>query len=310
MDALTSLVELLHPRTLLVGMLQASGRWGVTVPPQEGPSFYLVLEGSIFFRSAAQEALLLETGDFVLSSKPECDAFSSDPDVVPVLAGDDFKNSHSSDGILRLGEGRNTRLSRIMGGVVLCEAANIDLLTALLPPVIHVPSSSETAGRLHRLLEFAQDEASTVRPGRTAMLSRLVEMILIETLRRESERPFGPPGLLSGLQDQGIARALEAFHSDVAKGWTLNKLSRLARMSRSLFARRFHKIIGKPPLEYMIDWRMAIAKDALAHGSSTMEQVAERIGYRSASAFSAGFSKRFGYPPKDFSKGLSAQGKR
>jgi AraC-like DNA-binding protein len=73
-------------------------------------------------------------------------------------------------------------------------------------------------------------------------------------------------------------------------------------MSRSAFARKFSEAVGLAPVEYLLRWRMAVAKDALRYSRSSLEEIAEKVGYRSASAFSTAFSQRVGCPPSEYAK--------
>ncbi len=79
-------------------------------------------------------------------------------------------------------------------------------------------------------------------------------------------------------------------------------------MSRAVFARRFSEAVGAAPVEYLLRWRMALAKDALLHGRGTLDEVAATVGYKSASAFSTAFSHRVGCPPSDYAAKLRARG--
>lgn len=78
-------------------------------------------------------------------------------------------------------------------------------------------------------------------------------------------------------------------------------------MSRSVFARRFSEAVGVAPVEYLLGWRMALAKDVLLRGGNTLEEVAETVGYRSASAFSTAFNQRVGCPPSEYAAYLQAE---
>ena len=138
------------------------------------------------------------------------------------------------------------------------------------------------------------------------MLSRLIEVMLIETLRREAEAWSAHTGVLGGLADPRLAAALADIHADVRRGWTVAELARRSGMSRSVFARRFSEAVGAAPVEYLLNWRMALSKDALLHGRGTLEEVAAEVGYKSASAFSTAFSRRVGCPPGDYAARLRA----
>lgn len=306
MDALTDIIRLLRPQTVLLGGMAASGRWGVRVPPQPGPTFYFVTEGRCWFQGEDDDLVQLEQGDYVLSARPQTDAFLSEPGAKTVLSDDAFKASHSVDGEISIGapaDGPATYpITRILGGLIVCDPANADLLVRLLPPFIHVRAAEDAGPRMRTLVSFVREEAGDARPGRDAVLSRLIEVMLIETLRGDAAALSPHAGVLGGLADPQLARALAHIHADVTRGWTVAELARHAGMSRSVFARRFSEAVGAAPVEYLLDWRMALAKDALRHGRGTLEEIAASIGYRSASAFSSAFSLRVGCPPSSFAK--------
>jgi len=92
------------------------------------------------------------------------------------------------------------------------------------------------------------------------------------------------------------------MHSDVRHRWTVAELAKRAGMSRSAFATRFVATIGCAPIEYLSKWRMSLAQDALSHGGKSLDDLAEEIGYESASAFSTAFRRRFGCPPGAFAR--------
>lgn len=307
MDALTDIIRLLRPQTVLLGGMAAAGRWGVRVPPQPGPTFYFVTEGRCWFRQGSDTPVALEQGDYVLSARPAADIQYSEPGVEIALSDHAFKDSHSVDGELRLGDG-NGPVTRILGGLILCYPANAELLVDLLPRFIHVRAAEEAGARLGTLVAIIRQEAAEARPGRDAILSRLIEVMLIETLRRESKVQVHHAGVLGGLADPQLARALAYIHADVGRGWTVAELAGHAGMSRSVFARRFAETVGAAPVEYLLAWRMALAKDALLHGRGTLDEIAGMIGYKSASAFSTAFSQRIGCPPSDYAAKARANG--
>jgi AraC-like DNA-binding protein len=77
-------------------------------------------------------------------------------------------------------------------------------------------------------------------------------------------------------------------------------------MSRSSFADRFARVIGTTPLNYLLQWRIAVAKNLLVHEQKSVAETALAVGYQSASAFSTAFSRETGSSPKEFLEGLPA----
>ena len=299
MDALTDIIGLLRPSTVLLGSMSGRGAWGVQVPEQPAPTFYLVTEGGCYFEAEEAGLIELREGDYILSVRPINDRFLSSPGVETALSDEAFKARHYVDGEMRVGDLESGPTTRILGGLVQCEKANAELLIGLLPRVVHVPASEQGGARLRALASILREEAEDIRPGRDAILCRLIEVMLIETLRREA---FWSPhaGLLAGLAQPQLAQALAHIHADVARGWTVGELARQVGMSRSVFARRFSETVGLGPVEYLLNWRMALAKDALLRGGQSLEKIAEHIGYKSASAFSTAFRQRIGCPPSEY----------
>lgn len=91
------------------------------------------------------------------------------------------------------------------------------------------------------------------------------------------------------------------MHGDIAHRWTLDELARIAIMSRSAFSASFKSQVGVAPLEYLIEWRMAVARDALRRNTRSISELAFATGYESESAFSTAFRRVVGSSPKQFS---------
>ena len=184
---------------------------------------------------------------------------------------------------------------RMLGGYFVFDSPDAALLGSLLPTVVHVRG----AERLSTLVRLVGDEAIERRSGRDLVLTRLVEVLLIEALRATPGQD-AHPGLLRGLADARIAPAIRDMHADVARSWTVPQLARVAALSRSAFFDRFTRTVGLPPMEYLLTWRMALAKDLLRRRDLALTEVAERVGYGSASAFSTAFTRSVGQPPSRY----------
>src|SRR6185295_9960212 len=155
--------------------------------------------------------------------------------------------------------------------------------------------------RLSTLVRLVGDESIEQRAGRDLVLTRLVEVLLIEALRA-APGDDAPPGLLRGLANARLAPAIRQMHSQLARSWTVSLLARTAGMSRSAFFERFTNTVGLPPMEYLLAWRMAVAKDLLRREDVKLDEVAEHVGYCSASTFSTAFSRHVGRPPGRYSR--------
>ncbi len=151
------------------------------------------------------------------------------------------------------------------------------------------------------LVQLVSDESSDDRSGRDLVLTRLVEILLIEALRATSGDD-APPGLLRGLADPRLAPAIRQMHAQLSRSWTVAQLAKAAGLSRSAFFDRFTRVVGLAPMEYLLAWRMAVARDLLRRHDVGIAEVADRVGYGSASTFSTAFSRHVGLPPSRYAR--------
>ncbi len=275
---------------------------------QPTPSFCIVQSGECWLTLEGEESRRLAAGDFVLL--PLTPAFTLVSELgVPCRPGRPSRTG------VRHGEPKGAPDFRMVGGTFEVEPVNAGLLELVAQP-IHVRANEGDTTRLRRIIELILDEYGAERPGRETILRHFLEAMLVEALRWPSWSgeavPAGlvPAGLLAGMRDGGVARALQALHTDVARGWTVAELAKRAGMSRSAFATRFGETVGCAPMEYLGRWRMSLAQDALARGGRSLEAVAEEIGYQSGSAFSTAFRKRFGCAPGAFARSAQRRGPR
>lgn len=181
---------------------------------------------------------------------------------------------------------------RLLVGYCVFGSPDAALLVSLLPQLVHIRGER----RLATLVQLVGDESREQRPARDVILARLLEVLLIEALRSTAETAASP-GLLRGLADGRLAVALRRMHESPTRPWTVVQLAREAALSRSAFFERFRRAVGVAPMEYLLAWRMALAKDLLRRSEGGVGEVAERVGYSSASTFSVAFTRHVGVPP-------------
>jgi AraC-like DNA-binding protein len=298
-DPLAAVISLLRPQTVLSKVITGAGRWSVRYPAHEDPGFCLMLEGSCFLDVDGVGSVKLEEGDFVLLPALPGFTMASDLAIKPKV----IKATHT--GALRHGTQDGPPTMRQLGGYFRFDRTNAQLVVSFLPSMIHIRRDEPGAARLHRIVELISEETAARRPGRDLILERLVEVLLVEALRfRPAEAASQERGLLAGLADPALARALRRMHDDVAHRWTVADLARTAGMSRAAFAERFARKVGMPPMEYLLEWRIAIAKDVLRRERTPLTEVAEMIGYQSASAFSTAFTRHAGCSPSGFARSM------
>jgi AraC-like DNA-binding protein len=177
------------------------------------------------------------------------------------------------------------------------DAGEAHPLVRALPPLIVLPLARVEGIEETLTLLFA--EAERVRCGQRLLADRLFEVLLLQLLRwmlDQRDAPL-PLGLLRGLADPRLARALTALHARPGEAWSLASMAAEAGMSRSRFAPAFKDAVGQTPADYLSQWRLAIARGELRTGKP-LKALATELGYANASALSRRFTQQAGLSPR------------
>ena len=286
-DPLAQVICLLRPSASFSKLITAAGSWAVR-PPGAEPFYGAVLDGDCELSIVGREPVTLGRGDFILI--PASHDFTMTSLIAP--SGRCLNEPvEIRPGEFRLGE-PGTPDVRMLIGHCLFGSDDAALLVSLLPGLVIVRGER----RLTTLVELLSEEARAGRPGRDAVLARLLEVLLIEAFR-SATGPTAAPGLLRGLADERLAAALRHMHAEPTRPWTIGELAKEAALSRSTFFAQFQREVGLTPMEYLLEWRMAIAKDLLRDKGVSVGEVAQRVGYSSSSTFSVAFTRQVGRSP-------------
>jgi AraC-like DNA-binding protein len=88
------------------------------------------------------------------------------------------------------------------------------------------------------------------------------------------------------------------------------ELARISGLSRAAFARAFGDALGQTPMQYLTDWRMALARDHLRNSDMDLAEIADLTGYGSPYAFAAAFRRHHRCPPGAWRQRQSTEGGR
>lgn len=295
-DPLAEIVTLLQPSASYSKLVEYAGRWRLRRNIEGKPVFFAVLEGECRVVSSGRPPIIVRKGDFVLSPVTK-DHVVESIDAPP--HGIAMAPMEIGEGRFRVGPPGEPINLRMQVGVCSFASPDAALLVSLLPAMI----VARDVPRLALLLQLVGDETRHARPARELVLERLLEVLLIEALRCGTDI-LSVPSVARGLSDDRLVSALRAMHARPAHGWTVADLAAEAAMSRSAFFARFSRIVGVPPIEYLLTWRMALAKRLLRTRELSIEHVAAQVGYASASTFSTAFTRHVGMPPIRYARAM------
>lgn len=165
---------------------------------------------------------------------------------------------------------------------------------AALPKVVNhtIAQGSDMASIVDLLLS----EQRMTRCGSVSVLNRLCEVLIVRLMRQQIEADHVGAGLLGGLADPRISRAIVAIHDDPGHAWRVDGLADTAGLSPSHFSELFRKAVGMTPLAYLRKWRLTLAKQDIERGDR-VQRVAHRYCYGSTEALSRAFTQTYGASP-------------
>jgi AraC-like DNA-binding protein len=292
-DVLTDLLQRSRARGAAFAHTTVHGDWGVRFPAGPRVSVHAIVQGEAhLWADAPEDAARLAPGDIVLVRESQRHHMGHLPGA-PCIPFADLPFDPTGRRRIVDGEGPAT--------VFFCGAYDFegDLCRSTLdalPPTFRLrPSPGST---LRATMDLLGREMLQEAPGQQALLDRLLDVALVQILRDHfSTATATAPGWFRASGDAGIAAALQALHADPGHSWTVAELAEHAVLSRSAFARRFTELLGVPPLSYLNDWRMALARERLRDSDARLASIGAALGYASEFSFAAAFKRHHGTAP-------------
>jgi AraC family transcriptional activator of mtrCDE len=307
-DPLSTLAPLLRVRPVLDDFCRFGGAWA-SPHDAEGAGwafFHIVTRGECLLDRVGHGPLQLRAGDVLLLPH-------GDPHIVRARAG----AAGSSRGITS--EYRNAIRRKTSVGIesdteLVCgrlqfEAASESLLVAALPDVIVLRAADwPDTERTRILLESVRDELDTDGAGAAAIAINLASALFVMMLRAHLATSGTSDGLLRLLGHRAAARAVLAMLREPARDWTLDELAAQSAASRATLVRAFRTAAGSPPLAFLTDLRLGLARQQLLRGKASVAQVAADVGYQSEGALSRAMHRRYGIRPGELRRAGGAAG--
>ncbi|MFI2278099.1 AraC family transcriptional regulator [Catenuloplanes sp. NPDC020197] len=303
-DPIAAAIALLRPRTVVDPGLHTAGPWAVSMDAFPYLKLGGVVRGECWLVLDGSEPVRLRTGDIYLLNKPPRYLLAGSLDAEPRAAQALWDSA--ADGVARIGP-ESDEDTYLCSGSFWFDETNAPMLLDILPPLVHVKATNPHIRMLTHLTDLLNSEVENNAVGRSLVLDHLVQILFVHVLRVHAEQTDRPAGWLGALNDDGIGAALRAIHADVAHRWTLQELAGISRMSRSVFAEAFKGQVGTTPLDYLTQWRMSLARDALRRNTRSISELAFATGYESESAFSTAFRRVAGLSPRQFRDAARAE---
>jgi AraC-like DNA-binding protein len=291
-DALGEALHLMRMSGTFYCRNELSEPWGLTMPDMTDCLWFHVLTSGRCEVEVDGGITSLEPGDVLLVPGGQGHRLFSGDAESPIVTTLPHEFETDSYAILRHGGGG--AVTHLVCGAVRFDHPAAKHLINVLPHVLYVRRADD----MRATIDLMAAEAKAVRPGGEAVITRLADVLVIQTIRSWlANDPAARTGWLGALQDQQIGQALALIHRDPAQPWTVERLAHQTAMSRSAFAARFTELVGEPAMRYVTRWRMHVAMNQLQDRDSTVSEIARGLGYESEAAFSRAFKRIVGVSP-------------
>lgn len=300
MDPLSDILSILKPESYLTAGLDVGGAWAIRFENRPGTiKCHAVTAGACWLAvEGMDEAVRLTAGDCIILPSGRPFTLASDLKLHPTEARVLLGSSRPGEVVVHQGGGdfafAGTRFE--------VDTRKAGALLGTLPPLIHLHQAEDRAA-MRWCIQQMMAEMQSGRPGGALAARHLAHLMLLQAFRLHLSRQADDRvGLLYALADPHLAKAIEAMHLDPAHRWTLAELAARAGLSRSIFAGRFRERVGETPIDYLIQWRMMLAKERLESGRETLGTIANAVGYESESAFNTAFKRVIGCSPRRYAR--------
>ncbi|MEU5690543.1 AraC family transcriptional regulator [Actinosynnema sp. NPDC020468] len=298
MDALAALLDGPRARQAFVLRTLLDPPWSLLIRDGAPLAVVALVRGNGWLVPSDAPPIALAAGDVAVVRGPEPYLLADSPDRPPqavVHPGEVSTDAHGAPLCDVWNLGVRTWGTRADASVVLLSGTySMDgevsrRLLSVLPRV--AVSATETA-----LVSLLSAEVSRDAPGQSAVLDRLLDLLLISVLRAHLTRDDAPPWYRAHA-DPVVGHALRLLHNSPAAPWTVASLAAACSVSRAALARRFTALVGEPPMTYLTSWRLDLAADLLRDPATTLAAVAKAVGYSTPFALSTAFKRERGLSP-------------
>jgi AraC-like DNA-binding protein len=262
--------------------------------------YHLLTEGRCVANIEGSKPVPIDSGDVVIF--PHGDAHILGNGSAKTLDVEPNLQEILAKGLKLARAGGGGEATKIICGYMSCDPQLSSALLAGLPPLLKVPIRDDAGGQwLENTIRFSVGQAGIPSLGGEAVLSKLSEVLFVETIRRYiAHLPPEETGWLAGARDPEVGRALALLHRAPERPWTIAMLATEVGISRSVLAERFRHYLNEPPMSYLTRWRLLLAARMLKSSSRGVGDIAADVGYESEAAFNRAFKRQFSIPPARF----------
>lgn len=280
--------------------------WSLRIEDGAPLTIVALVSGRAWICPDDAEPQSLAPGDIAIIRGPDHYTVSDDPASPPQVVIHPGQHCTTPDGVslteamslgIRSWGNSSSGSTTMLTGTYTTDGEISHRLLDVLPVVIVLRRESWDSP----LVELLAGEVVKDEPGEEVVLDRLLDLLLVATLRAWFSRvDANTPQWFQAHSDPVVGLAMRLLHNNPAHQWTVANLATDVGVSRATLARRFNELVGEPPMTFLTRWRLALAADLLRAPHASVNAVARTVGYSSPFTFSTAFKRHHGVSPKQY----------
>ncbi|WP_281560595.1 AraC family transcriptional regulator [Thalassomonas sp. RHCl1] len=301
-DIVSEIFSELRLNSHLYFTTEFKGDFGVDIPNEKRlVRFHYVKAGSCYITVPNEGEFHLSKGDLIIIPNGLAQSIKAKPTSLCKPLMDVIQKNGLDENCLKLSVGTEHNTTELLCGYCQYDE-DIDhpILSNLSSVLFATKTQACISEETKAALTFLGTEISSGKAGIAGILSRLLEIIFIQSFR-ESEYTKNSP-FLNALRDNKIKKSLSLIHENYQQNWTISSIASEVGMSRARFADKFSKLVGITPIAYLNKWRLMKSRGLLENTPISLELISDRCGFSNASTFSRRFKGEFDITPSAYRK--------
>lgn len=136
------------------------------------------------------------------------------------------------------------------------------------------------------------------------MLDSIAEDIAFEIIRSNTQA-FDEDKFKPRVYHKGLQVVCDYINNNYSEPMTIDNLAKMSGMSKYYFISSFKEFTGLTPMEYVIRFRLSKAKFYLEFSDYKIQDIAQKVGFNSTTAFTHTFTRYIGVTPSQYIKTLN-----
>ncbi|MBL4941272.1 MAG: AraC family transcriptional regulator [Colwellia sp.] len=295
-NVLDDVIDTLRFRGSIFFHSNLAAPWGMSLSSTMLPRFHIALAGG-FCVGTEQSKVTVAPMDIIMI--PDGDMHWIADQVGRELVSSEQAGDACALGLPLFQQGEIT--NRVMCGLVEYDEAIKHPILSALPSIVHL-ANIKTNDNIWKTVELIDAEINRTNSKKNSIIDRLTEVLFIQLLDNFINKNEHLTGFLAALKEPRLNKILQLIHQHPQRQWTLDIISEAVGMSRATLQRKFKAGIGISPMAYVSRWRMAKAYQLLKYSNSSLEDIADVIGFADARTLRHAFRDHYGDTPSQFRK--------